>query len=37
MKNSGMSNIVGHIKDEELFILDNIKPWQKFKLRKIKE
>lgn len=35
MKNTGMSNVVGKIKEEELFILDNIKPWQKFKLRKV--
>ncbi|MGO1041922.1 DUF871 domain-containing protein [Clostridioides difficile] len=33
MKNSGKSNVVGHIKDEELFILDYIKPWQKFSFR----
>ena len=28
-----MSNVVGHIKEEELFILDDIKAWQKFKFR----
>lgn len=33
MVNSGKSNIVGHIKDEEIFILDYIKPWQKFNFR----
>ena len=33
MRNSGMSNVVGHIKEEELFILDDIKAWQKFKFR----
>lgn len=37
MKNTGMSNVVGRIKEEELFILDYIKPWQKFKLRLVKE
>jgi uncharacterized protein len=30
MVNSGKSNVVGHIKEEEIFILDYIKPWQKF-------
>ena len=34
MKNSGMSNVVGHIREEELFLLDYIKPWQKFRLQK---
>ena len=33
MVNSGKSNVVGHIKDEELFILNYIKPWQKFNFR----
>lgn len=37
MKNSGMSNVVGRIKDEEIMILGYIKPWQKFRLREIKE
>ena len=37
MKNTGMSNVVGRIKEEELFMLDHIKPWQKFRLRKVKE
>lgn len=31
MKNTGMSNVVGRIKEEELFMLDHIKPWQKFR------
>lgn len=35
MKNSGMSNVVGAIRREEVFLLDSIKPWQKFRLRKI--
>lgn len=34
MKNSGMSNVVGRIREEEVFLLDNIQPWQKFRLRK---
>lgn len=34
MKNSGMSNVVGHIDPEEFFLLDFIKPWQKFRLCK---
>lgn len=36
MKNSGKSNVVGHIREEERFILDALKPWQKFRLRKAK-
>ena len=34
MKNSGMTNVVGKVNSDELFILDAIKPWQKFRLRK---
>lgn len=30
MKNSGKTNVVARICDEELFLLDYIKPWQKF-------
>ena len=37
MTNTGMSNVVGRIKDEELFMLDYIKPWQKFKLRLVED
>lgn len=33
MKNSNKSSIVGKIVDEEIFLLDYIKPWQKFKLK----
>ncbi|WP_124059529.1 DUF871 domain-containing protein [Vaginisenegalia massiliensis] len=33
MPNSGMSNVVGSISSDECFILDAIKPWQKFKFR----
>lgn len=32
MKNSGKSNVVGHIVEAEVFLLDWIKPWQKFLL-----
>lgn len=30
MKNSGNTNVVGRIDDEELFLIDCIKPWQQF-------
>ena len=30
MKNTGKSNVVGKIVEHEQFILDYIKPWQKF-------
>lgn len=30
MRNSGLSNVVGHIAEEEHFLLDTIRPWQKF-------
>jgi len=33
MPNSGKTNIVGKIIDEEIELINNIKPWQKFKLR----
>lgn len=36
MINSGKSNVVGHIKEEEIFILDYIRPWQKFNFNLIK-
>lgn len=36
MKNSGMTNVVGSIRKEEVFLLDSIKPWQKFRLRETK-
>lgn len=32
MSNSGLSNVVGRISDDELFLLDMIAPWQKFRL-----
>lgn len=30
MVNTGRTNVVGRIRDEEVFILDYLKPWQKF-------
>ncbi|MGL4741332.1 MAG: DUF871 domain-containing protein [Sarcina sp.] len=31
MKNSGKSNVVGKISEEEHFLIDTIEPWQKFR------
>lgn len=31
MINSGKSNVVGHIVKEEQFLIDSLKPWQKFR------
>ena len=31
MDNDGRTNVVGHVRDEELFIVDGLKPWQKFR------
>lgn len=31
MKNSGKSSIVGRVLEEEIYLLDEISPWQKFK------
>ncbi|MGL4911912.1 MAG: DUF871 domain-containing protein [Romboutsia sp.] len=36
MKNSGKSNVVGKIREEEIFIIDYIKPWQKFRFKESK-
>lgn len=33
MKNSGKSNVIGSISQDEIFLLDYIKPWQKFAFR----
>jgi len=33
MENSGRTNVVGRISDEEIFLLDHIEPWQKFRLK----
>ena len=30
MKNTGKSNVVGKISENEIFLIDYIKPWQKF-------
>lgn len=32
--NNGKTNVVGRIIPEEMFLLNNLKPWQKFKLQK---
>ncbi len=36
MDNSGRTNIVGNIIEEEIYLLDYIKPWQKFKFEESK-
>ena len=33
MENSGKTNVVGRITSSEVFLLDHIQPWQKFKLK----
>lgn len=35
MLNSGKSNVVGHISEDEHFLLDFIKPWQKFSFHQV--
>lgn len=35
MENSGKSNVVGSIVDEEIFLIDYLKPWQKFAFKEI--
>lgn len=37
MYNSGKSNVVGRIREEEIFLIDYIKPWQKFSFREIRK
>lgn len=32
MKNSGRTSVIGRIVDEEIYLLDYIRPWQRFKL-----
>ncbi len=32
MENSGKTNVVGRIAEQEIYLLDQIEPWQKFKL-----
>lgn len=34
MENSGKTNVVGRIKNEEIFLLDYLKPWESFKMKK---
>lgn len=36
MKNSGKSNVVGKIVDDEVFLIPYIKPWQKFIFQEVK-
>lgn len=33
MKNNGLTNVVGHIVEDEVFILDFLRPWQRFGLK----
>ena len=33
MKNSGITSVMGKVIDEEIYLLDYIRPWQRFKLR----
>ena len=35
MENSGKTNVVGRIIAEEVFLIDYIQPWQKFKLKEV--
>ncbi|MDN6626002.1 MAG: MupG family TIM beta-alpha barrel fold protein [Pisciglobus halotolerans] len=35
MKNSGKSNVAGHIAEDEIPLLDLVKPWQKFKFQEM--
>lgn len=37
IKNNKTANVVGRIADEEIFLLDYIKPWQHFKLKLLKD
>lgn len=30
MENSGKTNVVGRIREEEIFLIDYLKPWEKF-------
>lgn len=34
MENSGKTNVVGQIKDDEIFLLDYLKPWESFQMKK---
>lgn len=37
MDNCGLTNVVGHVRDDELFLLDAIRPWQKFRFHEARE
>lgn len=37
MENSGKTNVVGRVRQEELSLLDNIQPWQKFRFVESKQ
>jgi len=34
-RNNGKTNVVGRINESELFLLDKIRPWQKFRLKQL--
>lgn len=36
MENSGKSSVVGHVPEIEHFLLDTIRPWQKFRFREVR-
>lgn len=36
MENSGKSSVVGHVPEFEHFLLDTIRPWQKFRFREVR-
>ena len=36
MVNSGLSNVVGRICEDEIFLIDYLKPWQKFAFNRVK-
>lgn len=36
MKNTGKTNVVGRISEDEIYLLDFIKPWEKFRLKEAK-
>ncbi|MGL5625356.1 phospho-sugar glycosidase domain-containing protein, partial [Cetobacterium sp.] len=35
MKNTGKTNVVGRVRTEELYLLDDIQPWEKFVLKEV--
>ena len=35
MENHGYKNVIGHVKKEEHFLLNLLKPWQSFELKVI--